>query len=729
MSHLPKIGAVLSEVVAKSGYRPLIDGEGLAKDLDDLARENRVSSNYVFLCDIETTVEDGIREDCGVVWANRLRDHWTDTKLSLRLFTQEWPLCISTDKAATRSICLHYGGKSLALLFEQCLNEACAPEKKDWLKIPFSAWVALAARTCNVSENTVLDNIANKLNIDSKTVNERWYAKGKVIGRIKWPMKDVVEAVTRSANCEVDSKMTQHLAGWLLLSVAFQSSAKVIRETVSAIFNNEETEPYPLPSKDSIDIRNIFNQTILIDELLCRQGNLSRIKKELTKQKETLLKSAPEAIYLYHRNAGKYEAIQGEVEKASQHYKKAVEKSWWVAGPFQQVILKESLLFAVGTGDKVMAEKCWDRVFMLGLKEGTKPPLDIQQLRELTFAFKYMFPNLASKQKVQPAFEIELIEEVFSLTPTDIKNPNQKRKYLEGQVVRTPFMQTIRRGSLEDVKSLVEDDPAREHRKNGDPNDFVKESGYSPLMESMWRAQNRKEPEIMRYLISLELKPETVNRETSTRRETPLSVAIEMGDVETLKRLIELGADIHAPCGGADTALLLATMLAAMSRSGIEKLLPLLSGGSSRIDVTDAKAGLVFDQELQDSRGAQFQMMLADRPLLGIVKEEFKHMQPSMEQLIPVIETLLEHGADPNQRYQTPGDPQHEWTPTLHAAQIGHLELFRLLIENTSNPGDPTSLLDPASSDLIKKDAYWVAVLYKRDAIIQYLSKYRHQTL
>ena len=41
---------------------------------------------------------------------------------------------------------------------------------------------------------------------------------------------------------------------------------------------------------------------------------------------------------------------------------------------------------------------------------------------------------------------------------------------------------------------------------------------------------------------------DTVNRPASTGRETPLKLAVEMANAGAVTRLIELGADVEAPC-------------------------------------------------------------------------------------------------------------------------------------------------------------------------------------
>lgn len=119
-------------------------------------------------------------------------------------------------------------------------------------------------------------------------------------------------------------------------------------------------------------------------------------------------------------------------------------------------------------------------------------------------------------------------------------------------------------GTLDDVKAMV--------AAGDDVNQFIPESGEGPLMDegplmyAIRRAHMQKEPEILHYLLDLAPSVETVNRVASTLRETPLSVAIQMGSAEVVERLIALGARVSDPCDGFDSAHSYARALMAESQ-------------------------------------------------------------------------------------------------------------------------------------------------------------------
>jgi len=86
-----------------------------------------------------------------------------------------------------------------------------------------------------------------------------------------------------------------------------------------------------------------------------------------------------------------------------------------------------------------------------------------------------------------------------------------------------------------------------------------------------------------------------------------------------------------------------------------------------------------------------------------------------------VIQALLAGGANANRRYRVNAQDIEEWTPMLFAAEVGDLEVFRLLAEHPGrHRGNPTLTLTPTAG-LQRLDALWVAVNYRRHAIVSYL--------
>ena len=275
-------------------------------------------------------------------------------------------------------------------------------------------------------------------------------------------------------------------------------------------------------------------------------------------------------------------------------------------------------------------------------------------------------------------------------------------------------MDAINEGELDDVKRLVD--------AGGDPNDYVGESGEGPLTYAMRRACNRKDPAIMRYLLQLDLLPETVNRAASTLRETPLKLAIEMADDEAADRLIALGANIEATCGQLTSALCYAMSLLYESqalRSG--QFADAYFNGNIPGDVYDAKEGAVLDADLVARRGRLLALRDASEKNRKMFTAVAHYMFRPPAEYKEIIAVLLRNGANQNRRYQVEPTQLERWTPTLFAAQLGDLDVFEMLV---ASGGDPEFTLTPPQP-MAQYDALWIAAAYKRTDIVRFLAEWK----
>lgn len=288
--------------------------------------------------------------------------------------------------------------------------------------------------------------------------------------------------------------------------------------------------------------------------------------------------------------------------------------------------------------------------------------------------------------------------------------PGWRVKYAEGRTRRTPLMVAMQEGTLEDVKHLLE--------AGGDPDDYITESGEGPLSYALRRACDRKDTAILDHILTLDLLPETVSRPASTKRETPLKIAVEMANATAVDRLIELGADVEAPRCYSPSALCYAMLVLHMSLHPQDRTQErMYFAGKGPPENYDAKEGAVLSADLGTRRMTQFGAIHSS-PVGQAIWDGIKafYTRPPADSKA-VIHTLLKHGADANRRYKV--EPHHlvEWTPTLFAAEVGDLEIFRALVEGGGDPH--LTLLE--SSILERFDALWVAVNHKRDGIVRFL--------
>jgi hypothetical protein len=188
----------------------------------------------------------------------------------------------------------------------------------------------------------------------------------------------------------------------------------------------------------------------------------------------------------------------------------------------------------------------------------------------------------------------------------------------------------------------------------------------------------------MDYLLSLNLSTETVNRPASTWRETPLKLAIEMANCAAVTRLIQLGADIEASCDNLPSALIYAVIRLDISMNeNHDAELNAYFTGKHKADSHDAKNGAVLDADLAAVRQQQLQLLNSSERHRKIWDELWNHLKGKPQDYRQVIQTLLNAGADANRRYRVEPQHQAEWTPTLFAAEIGDLVLFKMLVEHT----------------------------------------------
>lgn len=725
---IPRLGNLLRALIKAAGYRPLILQTAQDKDLDDLANEDdeRQSSRFDRLQSIEDSCTDALAKDCGHEWAETFRYAWFRTAEALQGLAQNLDVTPLSTAEGQRLISQHFTAPMLAGFLTLAASRRTAPDFEQWCTSPFKAWLAFASHHTKVPQEKLLTNLGNELDADPRTI-ERWLV-GEPVGKLGWPYAPKVAAAIGK---DASAREIPLLSGWLLLACAYQSLSTELRDVVKRNLSLRSQQPWGLEdasraisqaSHRAGDVplrRQAIPLLETIQIMFSTKGHDKKTLQDRLDQLLGLIERADPALqsayrYIHAWFAARNAALLGKKEAALDLYAESVSGAWWQAGQNQHPILNEALLYAVGVGDKDAANGYWDKTFMLGLNRRPKRPLDTQELRRIAFSFEQMFALQKAKDRIPPRVEIRSTDDAFNLGKKHIANPNQKIKYAEGRTRRTPLMVAIQEGTLDDVKQLL--------AAGGDPNDFIPESGEGPLSYAMRRACDRKDALIMEYLLGQNLSQETVNRPASTKRETPLKIAIEMANAPAVTRLIELGAEVEQHCDYLPSALCYAMVLlhGSLHRDDPTQEQAYFSG-KTRADSYDAKEGAALDIDLSKRRQRLYDLKNAserNRQLFSAVLDYF--VRPSADYRA-VIQALLAGGADANRRYRMEAHHLAKWTPTLFAAQIGDLETFRMLVEHTgNNRGDPDLTL-MAPSHLERFDALWVAIDHGRHAIASYL--------
>jgi ankyrin repeat protein len=721
----PQLGLLLRELITSAGYRRRITDLGLDKDLDDLATDSRQGSSCDLMQQIEDAVQRDMAVDCGVQWAQFFRLAWHKTRDAIQQSVRSVDTGPIADESGIEAVRLGFGVPMLSGLVRLVAHEHPGIDIDTWWTSPVAAWVKLAANFAKLTDSEVVSRLH-----ETPRTTERWMA-GEPTRELQFPFRKKVLQVLGG-----DSGRRQHspqevdkLTGWLTFAVSFQSLTIETRELVRRDFELRQQHPWSVGEF----LTKLTHQSLVAGALPIRElaiplltqieqhfsverRNLDAAQSDLSSFQHLIQQESPHwrrsYQYIHDWFTGRLASIQGRKADALALYANAVEGVCWFGGENQIPMLNEALLYAVGVGDSVAAKHYWDKTFMLGLNRWPKRPLDEQERRRLAFSFERQFSPQKAKDRVPPPVEVILRDTPFELSQEQLKNPNRKIKHAEGRTRRTPLMDAAREGSLSDVRRAI--------AAGGDPNDFIKESREGPLTYAMRRACDQGDPIIMDYLLQLDLSEETVNRQASTSHETPLKIAIEMADAAAVERLIVLKADVEAASDYVPSALCYAMLLlhGSIHRNDPTQEAAYLAG-KTRADVHDAKDGASLDIELATRRQMQAALRAAsprNRAIFDAVME--RYIRPA-EPRRKVVLTLLRYGADTNRRYKV--EPHHlaEWTPTLFAAQIGDLDIFKSLIDHGGNP----ELVLMQSSALESYDALWVGVDHGRHAIVDFLMK------
>ncbi|WP_156992249.1 ankyrin repeat domain-containing protein [Paraburkholderia oxyphila] len=721
---VPRLGHVLRALISAAGYRKHLADIGLDKNLDDLAAEvkDRQSSGSELLLGIEQTCCEALAQDCGPEWAQFLLEVWARTRSSIQMVVQHVDTTSMLPERDNELFVRHFTVPMLSGFMRLCAALRDGPDLAGCSMSPFRAWIVFVAQRTGISESVLLASLANEVDADQRTI-ERW-SSGERIGKIGWPYASKVAAALGKP---VDESEVQHLAGWLLIACAYQSLSTELRDAVRCGFVVRREPQWTLDEathamnlecfqqSDGAERAKVMRSMLEIETMLSSNALDHDALRERLHRCGQQLEQVPPAVRasceIFHDwFLARHAAMLGDEKRALGLYGKLVSAAWWRAGPNQRLILDEALQYAIGIGDKDAANAYWDKTFMLGLNRWPKRPLDEQEMRRIAFAFEQRFQPHTAKVRIPPPIELRSTEDLFKLAPKHLASPNQKTKYADGRTRRTPLMMAIMEGTSDDVKLLVD--------AGGDPDDFIPESGEGPLSYAMRRACDRKDTSVMDYLLGLELQRATVNRPASTRRESPLKLAVEMANARAVARLIELGADVEAACDALPSALCYAMTLFNMSLHCNDPTQEqAYFAGKTRADVYDAKEGVVLDVDLAARREGLQQLANASDRNRRMWKNVFDYFIRPHEAYREVIRALLAGEADANRPYRLEAHRSAQWTPTLFAAEIGDLEVFKLLIEHR---GDPDLTLTPPKV-LERFDALWVAVHHKRHEIVSYL--------
>ncbi|MFF7709487.1 ankyrin repeat domain-containing protein [Pseudomonas sp. NPDC007930] len=718
---LPAPGKVLRALITATGFRPCLEGKGLDRDLDHLALEARPGSNFELLETCQAQWLRAIRDDAGAAWSNWAEAAWTRYSGLLRSLARNFDTTGLLQGPAHSAIMKWLVIPEIAAALKRATLELPLFEISTWWASPFAAWLSAAQQHTALEEKTLLARLANHADLDERTL-ARWQ-RGGPIGTGLWPYRNTLEALL--FDCKLPSANQERLIGWLIIAAAVQSCPAGFRSSLEKAFRALPQQPLKTEAqfissvkreaadRESLAVRDRVAPVLEeLHHLFADTAHNQQPIRDRLGWLRTLCERGTPAVraaheYLWLGYSARLAANLEDSATALKLYAATCDHAWWRAGPNQHAFIHEALCYAVGVGNQVHANHYWDRCFWLGLNTPPKRPLGEQTLRRVSFGFERLFAPQQAKARIPPA--LRHIVGPFVLRAEDLAAPNALRKHAEGRVRYTPFMNAVLLGELADVKALAE--------AGGDPNAFIPESGETALIIALRRAWDRQNPDILQYLLTLPITPETANRPASTKGETPLHIAMNMAAPQVVEQLIERGADVEQPCYTSPSALVYAMALLH------DSLLPgdatqwnAYLQGRVPADAFDAKSGAILDCELAAHR-QNTQTKLANPRHTLIFEAVSRYYQRSAHARRQVVLALLAKGADANRRYADFNGHRDRWTPTLFAAQTGDLLVFKAMLEAGGNPWALLDEGEPAN----ERNALWVAVIYQRQAVAEYL--------
>ncbi|MDQ5898783.1 MAG: hypothetical protein QG612_2869 [Pseudomonadota bacterium] len=666
---IPRPGELLRELIRCAGWWPQMKALKLDKILDEVATESVPSRLLQKFDEVERAFLAQIEHEGGLRWRAVLGGAWEVTRNFLRDLSMKVDSAVLDDEAGRALFLNEFAVPQLAGMMRMVSVKLRGPVLTLWWRQPFEAWLAWAADLAGIDSDT----LATWIEPDVDTVG-RWRAGQGPIRKLRAPfaqykpLQPLFHKVRRPA-------LRQDLCGWLGLSLAFQSLPMALRERIRDAAGTDRGGPeqsYQLAIQALCDevARRVGEARLPVLDLVAQiedrfelrdaEGELADpqgIEAAVVRLGQCIEAMDPRwqasVRFLHERLAARLAVWRQQPEGAARLYSQAVRGCWWRAGLNQSDVLKEALLHAVARGDRRPALEIWNRLGLLGMH--AKPRLDDLDWRLLAIGFEAEFKPLRAKfsakehQTNRVPADTEYRVGPWEPTARERKNPNQKMARDDGRTRRTPLMEAVMLGTLDDVKVMV--------AAGGDVNQCIPESGEGPLMYALRRAHMQKEREILDFLLDLGPSVETVNRVASTLRETPLAIAIQMGSAAVVERLIGLGARVGDECDGFDSALMYARALMAESqqlRASPQAFEAAWRQGGGRPNGDDARAGALFAADLPARRQAQFERQVAmadsqerrDRIAAAVMARMVPAPQ-DLEAVIGVLESAL-RGSPPS---------------------------------------------------------------------------------
>lgn len=743
---LPRPWSILRELITASGYREHLcnsskNTEKISSsqsvELDEMGADRRPGSTAHLMISIQTHWFSLLRADCGNQWATVFEGLWRSVRVQMGQAAREIDAdCLDKSKA-TGLLREHLDIPLLGLVAERLFIENPAPDLTDFLKTPLLAWSVFAAGQTGSDLNTLtaalLATVESLEQQDgsSEASLKRWLS-GKPVKSIHAPYRAIVESIhSYPSMLKPTPDQIDSITAWLAIAIAAQSLGPNLRDDVMSYIQRNEADKWSVDAftqfvsrqfydryrrsasdDDALQMRQI--QATLFSDNAAKDAAhrlYSQLQATLPRVDKVFLKSSQRRVD--HLTAW-LAIVDGKHDEAALTFKVTVEKAWWCGGQQLHHLLRDALLHAVGNNMKVRAKYYWDRLRLLDADNVLDEPLNDTEWRRLSLAYEATFYPCKAKVRVPPKIEVLYVDNEKGTSSTRQAGIDSKNSYADGRTRRTPLMQAIVLNKRSDIRTLID--------RGADVNIIIPESGESALTWALSSAKGTKNFEFVHWIIDAGLSKDTCNHPASTQQNSPLCLAIEAGDASVVAKLIECGADVEAACdisGALPLCHALSMLQFSLNPFDPDVMAPWLSGNSP--DGTDAKYGAVTKSEVASIRQQQFVHTMNNPRHQAIAEAAFNHLLPTPENLRSIIAELLNGGANPNTVFTIPSNPDARWTPTAHAAQVGDLGAFKLILNAGGNAAHRVLSVSSSQSKIEVWDSLYIARAYERHDIVSYL--------
>ncbi len=376
----------------------------------------------------------------------------------------------------------------------------------------------------------------------------------------------------------------------------------------------------------------------------------------------------------------RWHVLSGDLEKAIPFYVDALSGSMYRSARHFEAMLKEGLTVAA-VGRKRVALK---QIKAMAAFRGVFGDGRLQNWEEAQFAagFSNVFPLSGMYPGAKPIecpplhlfmFEAESLR---GLKP-NLRKPDRiiSLKMLPRGKRRYPqLVWYASEGKADELAKLLE---------AGANVNKCDENGGSALLCALQAKYQNHGDDTASLLLKAEHAPKTLNTRTQKRGLTPLMLAIQHGDVETVERLLSMGASANYHCNFPAISPLYYCVGNYDCLTNPEKVRQLIRRNS----------GTAVGHEILRRYMGALSGVLGDRFIFENARfEEIEEMVLShylgnlpytTDDLDRIVALLLEHGANPN---EVSTYPDIGYTPLMLAAESNAANAFRMMLKNGGDP-------------------------------------------